>query len=467
MLVEGFESMKDAEDVPVDILEISRSRDHRVEAKEDPDATEHSSSFADTISGNENTSSLSDAEVESQFIPDIDLAPAYDGFGSVFPIRKKKLTARWRNFIHPVMWRCKWIELRVKELESQALKYDREVSAIERRKHMSLDKKIMENSGAKSLPFSLQSHRKRPMKRRKRKRVENTTDIASYMSNHIIFSERENKRSDLDGVPTWENLGNSDKPTATHDEFGIHDEHAFPEENDTFLEHILRKIELVHTRVHKLRTQLDVVLIKNASRFSSSENLSQLVGGDVQTSSVRSPTFSACNGDAVSVGGLYTSSQYIGDCDIGDFVMPDGAVSSCGEPIPIPDIIESTVGLLSSIDVTQHHAQIGDSSEKIVDNILIQNEAAEVEGSAFKYSHNQSADKTQDAEHSGDEESNKASLSALEPDMVAKATSTPQHSTLNSCLTSQIHFPKTKRKRGERKAGSGNWSRQRPGEPDS
>lgn len=157
----------------------------------------------------------------------------------------------------------------------------------------------------------------------------------------------------------------ADKHTVTHYEFGIHDEYSFPEENDSFLEHILRKIELVHTRVHKLRTQLDVVLINNASRFSSSENLSQLVGGDLQTSSVRSPTFSACNGDAVSVGGLYTSSHYIGDYDIGDFVLPDSAVSSFGEPIPIPDIIESTVGLLSSIDVTQHHAQIGDSSEKV------------------------------------------------------------------------------------------------------
>ncbi|KAH6778347.1 hypothetical protein C2S51_009659 [Perilla frutescens var. frutescens] len=467
MLAEGLESLKSAEDFTVDILEFSRSRDLRVEAKEDPDATENSSSFADTISGNENTSSLSDAEVESQFIPDIDLAPAFDGFGSVFPVRKKKLTGHWRNFIHPLMWRCKWAELRIKELDSQASKYAREVSVIDRRKHVSVDKRTVEQSGSKLLPFPLQSHRKRPMKRRKRKRVENTTDIASYMSNHILLSERENKRSDLDGIPTWENLGNSDKHMAAHDEFDIQDDYAFPEENDNFLEHILWKIDLVHTRVHKLRAQLDLVMIKNASRFSSSENLSQLVGGDVQTSSIRSPTFSACNGDTVSVGGLYMPSQYIEDYDIGDFVLPDSAVSSFGEPIPIPDIIESTVGLLSSIDVTQHQAQIGDSSEKIVDNILIQNEAAEVEGAAFKYSHNQSADKVQDAEHSGDEYSNKATVLASEPDMVAKTTTPPQQATLKSCLTSQIHFPKNKRKRGERKAGSGNWSRQRPGEPDS
>ncbi|XP_042001984.1 uncharacterized protein LOC121751329 [Salvia splendens] len=206
------------------------------------------------------------------------------------------MTAHWRNFIHPIMWRCKWAELRIKEFESQASKYARGVSVIDRGKHMLLYKPTVEQLGSKSLPFPLQRHRRRPMKRRKRKRVENTIDIASYMSNHILFSERENKRPDLDGVPTWEN---NDKHTGNRDEFGLDDDYSFHEENDNILEHILRKIELVHTRIHKLRTQLDVVLINNASRFSSSENLSQLMGGDV-----RSPTFSACNGDAVSAGGL-------------------------------------------------------------------------------------------------------------------------------------------------------------------
>ncbi|KAL0366603.1 UNVERIFIED_CONTAM: hypothetical protein Sradi_3550400 [Sesamum radiatum] len=160
-------------------------------------------------------------------------------------------------------------------------------------------------------------------------------------------------------------IPSADQHTTSHDEFGVHDETVFPEDNDNFLEHILRKIELVHSRVHKLKAQLDDVMIKNAGKFSSSENLSQLVAGDVQTSSVRSPTFSACNGDTVSVGGLFTPSQHISDYDLGDFIMPDSAVSSFGEAIPIPDIIESTVGLLSSIDVTQHQAQVGDSSEKV------------------------------------------------------------------------------------------------------
>ncbi|EYU36689.1 hypothetical protein MIMGU_mgv1a006787mg [Erythranthe guttata] len=432
-------------------MELSRSRDVVLEAKEDPDATENSSSFADTISGNENTSGLSDAEVESQFFGGSGVAPPFDGFGSIFPIRKRKMTAHWRSYVQPIMWRCKWTELKIKELESRALKYAREISLYDSMKHTVSNQITEEQKSSKMMSFTHHQSRRRSLMRRiKRKRVEDTTDLASYMSNHVLFSER-------------------DQTTTGQDEFGIYDENLFPEDDDddNFLEDTLRKIDLVHARVHKLKSQLDVVMINNAGKFSSSENLSQLLGCDFQTSSARSPTYSACNGDTVSVGGIYQINN-ISDYELGDFVMNDSAVSSFGEAIPIPDIIESTVGLLSSIDVTQHQPQIGDSSEKIVDNILIQNEAAsEVEGSIFKYSHNQSAEKILEAENSGGEEESNTN-NAVEPaDVAAKGFATTDQSVLKSCLSSEIHFPKNKRKRGERKAGSANWSRQRPGEPDS
>lgn len=131
------------------------------------------------------------------------------------------------------MWRSKWTEIKIKKLDSIASKYARELEIIDRGKHMVLDQTVVEQSGSKLLPFTHQSRRKQPMKRRKRKRVEDTTDIASFMSQHLLFAERglisfwsfsyfpikatsqimpriaDNKRSDLDGVPTFENLGSS------------------------------------------------------------------------------------------------------------------------------------------------------------------------------------------------------------------------------------------------------------------
>ncbi|KAK9698428.1 hypothetical protein RND81_08G103400 [Saponaria officinalis] len=117
--------------------EPTTSNVDRVPEDENTDAAENSSSFGDTISRNEATSVGSDTEVESKFCADIDL---FGGFSFAFPIsiveislfhmyRRKELTTHWRNFIRPLMWRCKWTELKIRELESQALKYTRELEA--------------------------------------------------------------------------------------------------------------------------------------------------------------------------------------------------------------------------------------------------------------------------------------------------------------------------------------------------
>lgn len=103
-----------------------------------------------------------------------------------------------------------------------------------------------------------------------------------------------------------------------------------------------------------------------------------------------------------------------------------------------------------------------------MDNILIHNELVEMEGQTFRKNNNQSAEKHQDSDNSGEEESINTLLpAASESDAVMKSSTSHEQSTLKSCLASGIHVPKNKRKRGERKAGSGGWSRQHPGEPDS
>lgn len=454
------------EDIAVNVNEFTRSSDIRVPEVEDTDATEYSSSFADTISGNENCSGLSDAEVESQFYGDNGFASAFDDFNTMFPMRKKKLTSHWRSFIHPLMWRCKWTELRIKEFVSQAVKCDREISALDQRKQMGLDQFAVEGFGSRSLPYTFQGHRKKVMKRRKRKRVEDTIDPKSYMSNHRLFSYIGNKRSDPDGTSIADDLCNSglaDQTTTSHGEFGINSDWSFLEDKDNSLEQIFWKIEIVHSRVHKLKAQLDLVMSKTAGKFSSSENLSHLVPCDVQTSSVRSPTFSACNGDTMLMRGLYDPIHQISEYDLGDLVLPESAVSSFGEAIDIPDIIESTVGLLSSADVTQHYSQIGDSCEDILDNILIHNQVAEAETHTLINSNTQ-----HEPEKIGEEESTiNPVLPTLEPDNLPKNANSQEHATPKPHLASDFHFPKNKRKRGERKAGMGNWSRQCPGEPDS
>ena len=151
------------------------------------------------------------------------------------------------------------------------------------------------------------------------------------------------------------------------DRFGIKDDQSFFEfgDGDISTEQLLWTIETLHTRVHKLKSQVDVVMSKNASKFSSSENLSLLPHGDVQTSSAHSPTFSAVNGDTVSVGAIYNSAHHVPEFDLGDLGLRDSSVLGYGEATSIPDIIESTVGLLSAAEVTLHQPHVADLHEHV------------------------------------------------------------------------------------------------------
>ncbi|XP_007033740.2 PREDICTED: uncharacterized protein LOC18602351 [Theobroma cacao] len=461
------------EDVEVDIIGCTNDGDTRTVKTEDPDATECSSSFADTTSDTEKCSGLNDAEVESQFIGDAAFVSTYDAYNSMFHIRKKRLTSHWRSFIRPLMWRCKWAELRIKEIESQALKYGSELAAYDERKLSRIDQSTVEGFGSKSLPFSSPCYRKKAIKRRRRKRIEETTDITSYMSCHNLFSYLENKKTIPDGTYIADDLANTanmDQQTDCSGKFGINNDQLLLEFRDgnNSLEQVLWKIEIVHSRVQKIRSQLDLVMSKNASKFSSSENLSLLAACDAQTSSAPSPTFSAGNGDTISVGPAYTTTQQISEYDVGDLVMPASSISTYGETFHVPDIIESTVGLLSSADVTCHQPQIGDSCEDIVENVLIQNEGNAGDRQVLMRTNSQPIGQHHQPEKVEEGESTDPSpIPTSEPNRATKSIVSQDQSTLRSCLASDICFPRNKRKRGERKAGSGGWSRKHSGEPDS
>ncbi|XP_050377580.1 uncharacterized protein LOC126794839 isoform X2 [Argentina anserina] len=436
-------------DVDVDIIESRNDHNHCLPAEtEDPDATEYSSSFAETVSDTENFCGFSEGEVESQFFPQNGLTSPFDAFSSAFQMRKKKLTNHWRTFIRPVMWRCKWMELRIKEIESQELNYSQALAAYDQRKHSAFDQIILEESGSKSLPFSSQSLQNKSAKRRKRKKIEETTDIASYMSRHNVFSYFENKGSDPDSISLADEFSNAvTEHTADHnDKLSTADEWSLLEfrDGDKSLEHVLWKIETLHSWVHKLKNQVDLVMPKTAAIFSSSENLSILVPCDGQNSSAHSPAFSAGNGDRP-----YATTQQNSEFNIGDLVMPESVVSSFGEAVAAPDIIESSVGLLSATDAIFHHPQFSESSEDIVDNVLIHNAAQgkklliQRRSGELKENHQQPAE---EGKH---------------------GPSVTPSSTVESCLGLEVNFPRNKRTKGERRTGSDIWSKKCSSEPGS
>ena len=77
----------DTEDVEVDVIGCANIIDTKFAEAEDPDATEYSSSFGDTESGNEKCSGLSEAEVESEYREQDSLDSPFDSFGLMFQTR--------------------------------------------------------------------------------------------------------------------------------------------------------------------------------------------------------------------------------------------------------------------------------------------------------------------------------------------------------------------------------------------
>ncbi|KAK7400678.1 hypothetical protein VNO78_11934 [Psophocarpus tetragonolobus] len=467
-LDEQINSTKVFEDTEVDIVSWTNKGDFTSSKNDDPDATDYSSSFADTTSDAENGSRLSDVEVESAFLGDNGLGGSFDD--SAFPTRKRKLTDHWRNFIRPLMWRCKWTELRIKEIDSQALKYSKELAEYDKGKHAALDQFSLEEFGSKSMPFLGDQLRSKAKKRRKRKKVEDTTEIGSYTSHHYIFSYLESKKSDLDGCLT-DDFSNPELHADSTDRFGIGEDQPLLDinETDASLEQILWAIDNLHARVHKLKGDVDAIMSKNASKFSSSENLSLLPHGDVQTSSAQSPTISVGNGDTASVGVIYNSNHHGVDFDIGDFVMHDSAVSSYGEVPMVPDIIESTVGLLAAADVTLHSALVGDSCEDMVDSVLI-HEVAETDEHTFRSASHHPMERVQDVEkgEGGEESMNCVLIPMSDINTATNSAVSQEQSTLKSCMYRDVNIPKNKRKRGERKACSGSgWSKKCSGESEN
>lgn len=345
----------------------------------DPDATEteHSSSFGNTFSGSDDEVKLSssDMEVDSQFSAENAEPPAADGCGRLF--KKKKVTSCWRRFISPLMWRCQWLELRMHELHSQASIYDKELAGYKREKQLQSKMIELDDSVSRSVPLTCQSHKKRAMRRKKRKRNEDTVDISSYMASHNIFSYYENRKSETDGHSIDDDCGNQ-----VDENMKGTDDHEWLvrgfKGGDNSLEQIFFNIEALQSRVLKLKSQLSKVISRNSRDISSTAG--NFFHGDTPNSYAQSHSCSpGNNGDILP-------RQHASEYELEDITVPGSAVSSFGDAADL-DIIESTTGILSAANIPQNQHQVGVSCMDIADGILINNQAADEELQNFEVSH--------------------------------------------------------------------------------
>ncbi|XVF30566.1 hypothetical protein REPUB_Repub16aG0069200 [Reevesia pubescens] len=438
------ERMQGNMDIEVDVAEcVNSGESEMIDVECQEDSTEYSSSFGGTVSGDENGLELND-EVESPLCDPRLFPSLFDGCDRPIQMGKRRLTDHWRRFIHPLVWRCKWLEVKLCEFKFQTIKYERELAEYDQSKQFEFEKVTFEGFDAKSQAFPSNVQIKEVMKRKKRKRVEDTTDLALYMSHHNIFSYYERKKSAVAAASAlddgWGALDN--KTIKGYDDIGCNNGWPFQSrDGDNLTEQILRKIEVLWSRIHVLKTRMDKVVSESPQKFSSVNRLNLLVPSDVLNKSENHPY--ADKGDRNSF--QCTTSQHASECDMWDNFMTESAVSSHGEVATLPNMIRSMSRRLLEI-----------SSENIEAEILIPNQVAKEELRNFGSAISQQAEKPH--------------ILMEKPKAVSLVHAPGDNLQIDASIQSNVDPPFSKSKpadkksmRVEQKSGLGRWSQRSSG----
>ncbi|OEL14599.1 hypothetical protein BAE44_0024384 [Dichanthelium oligosanthes] len=257
------------------------------------DTIECSSSFGDTSSGFEGEADGGEPEVNSAIS-----ARANGGRSSKLP-RRKKVTTEWRNSVLPILWRCQWLELRMKELSSQVSKYDRELAIIKKEKE--LQQAVSKVNGSMSEPMQIhKSHENNIMKRRKRKRHEENVDVSFYINKHQILSyyhDKQNKGAETGGVLIDDGRGSTVDGSIRG---GLDTVTLLDSENyDTIFEQLTLKdtvmaIDGLQSRVHLLQDRLSKAHSGGENLALSEDNIHVRVLRNRQHTQKRSFSYTKC-----------------------------------------------------------------------------------------------------------------------------------------------------------------------------
>lgn len=102
----------------------------------------------------------------------------------------------------------------------------------------------------------------------------------------------------------------------------------------------------------------------------------------------------------------------------------------------------------------------------MVDNVL-KHEVAETEDNTFKSETHIPIEKLLEVKTEVEEGLHSVSIPVLDSNVATATGVSQEHSALMTCANKDVNFSITKRKRGERKPGSGGWSKKSPGEPEN
>ncbi|XP_024532741.1 uncharacterized protein LOC9640435 isoform X1 [Selaginella moellendorffii] len=229
------------DDVPVEILGLPEAEGVRTDRDEQASECSSSFGFSDATSGDEaNTNNAS--EVDSA---------ARDGNGALETDRRRPLNMDWKNYRRGIEWRCRWLDIRLMELQRQATKYDEVLSGIQKAKPW--DGRTEPDGAARAAPVREERPAQPLLHRQRRRKVEETVDVADYMSKHPLFQRYEKKKREYEGEQHKEP---NDCTLAAEGAMVRLDPPPADEANEDSVENIMLKVETLQARVVRLRNQL-------------------------------------------------------------------------------------------------------------------------------------------------------------------------------------------------------------------
>ncbi|KAK4339944.1 hypothetical protein RND71_041406 [Anisodus tanguticus] len=439
-LVEQIKEVHGSEDDEIDITECTHPADNMPVQSDREELTESSSSFESIISEAENCTTMNDTECTSEYNGDATSELAFTGFGDIFRMTRKKVTPHWRDFIQPLRQRCKLIELKHHLLQSRSRKYEKQMRDNNNQMKLQMGSIRLEDLGSKSIPFSCNSLRDKVVKRKKRRRTEDTLDMAAYMSHHPLFSFFDKRKSSADGSFLDNELDKiavcSDK---INDEFEIQDDlHQQPADGDTSLEKILREIGVLQSQVIQLKTRLYKVTSENVGMFSSTDDLESLLPCNALASCARGSALLQENQVKMPVGSRDVVSQLISEYNM---VMPDSAASRHGKAVNASDVIEST-----------DRSLLLDTNTSPEDGVLIYNQRMKEEMSNFEELKIQSVEEKPLVLEHVQMVTIPASVPDPDPDFTVDDQPAPKIR-----FISKLTAPKSKKRKARRRAGKRNY----------
>lgn len=340
----------------------------------------------------------------------------------------------------------------MRELHSQAVRYDKELEAYKTDKQLRSRDVRLGYFASRSVPLA-QSQKKQAMRRRKRKRNEDTVDVSSYLLNHNVFSFYENRRPETDLQSVDDGHDDLDEKVNDNLEWSI----LRFRRSDSALEQILLEIESTQSRVLELRRRLNEVTSNNNMEIPSRQT--QIFPEGLPAGCTFSHCISPDNlGDGAHVGGVISPTHHQSDYEMEDTVRPGSAVSSYGDDAEFA-LINRTVVQFSAAELPLDQHDIAGFDKADDDDVLIDNQAAEEGLQTFEMvSHllekpqvmvKEEAEEAEEAESSSEEEepSTSSEYSISEPCGGSVKSDLKPTSVIKACYNGKKRGRKPKRKR--------------------